>query len=467
MAQNNSILVVDDEENILAVIKARLEYNDFKVDTSTSGKTALSLFKKNNYSTVLTDLYMPEMDGFELMSEIRNYNSEVPVIFLTARSSLEGAVKSIKNGAYNFLAKPLDAKFVSYITDSVNDYNKKKQNEREKCSLSDSGDWPSCFSDIIAESKAMKTVLKRIKKLLEYDSTVLIHGESGTGKELVACALHYGGVRGKNNFVVVDCGATNDLLIESELFGHVKGAFTSANTEKKGLFELADGGTVFLDEVASISREMQKKLLRVIQEGEIRRVGDTHYKKVNVRIISATNQDLSEAVEKGTFREDLYYRLKVILIKIPPLRERVEDVLALSDNFLKMFSKKMKKAVPKFEDNIIDMILRYPWPGNVRELKNFIESSVAVSSGGVICEDDIEGTDLLSNNNRSAKTNVSVSTKSNDNINLKLNERELVIAALKKSNWVQTDAAKLLGISKRSINYKIQKMKIDCKARSY
>jgi DNA-binding NtrC family response regulator len=455
----NSILVVDDEENILEVIKARLEYNDFKVDTATSGKDALLLFKKNNYSAVLTDLYMPEMDGFKLMAKIRNYNNEVPVIFLTAHSSLEKAVMSIKEGAYNFLEKPLNEKFVSYIADAVNDYMKKKQNEGEK-GIAVSEDWPKCFSNIIAESDAMKDVLKRIKQVLEYDSTILIHGESGTGKELVARALHSGGVRKKGNFVVVDCGTTHDLLIESELFGHVKGAFTNAHTDKEGLFEFADGGTVFLDEIASISLEMQKKLLRVIQEGEVRRVGDNNYKKVDVKIVSATNKDLLEAVEKGTFREDLYYRLKVISIKIPPLSERVEDIPVLTDYFLKMFSEKMNKNVHKFNENIKEIMLRYPWPGNVRELKNFVESAVAVSSSKIICEKDIQGTDLLNNEKELIKATDSVFIGKEENINLKLNERELIISALKKSNWVQKDAAKLLGISSRVINYKIKKMKI-------
>jgi DNA-binding NtrC family response regulator len=465
MAHKSSILVVDDEENILQVIKARLEYNDFKVDTATSGEDALLLFKKKNYSAVVTDLYMPEMDGFKLMAEIRNYNSEVPVIFLTARSSLEKAVKSIKAGAYNFLEKPFDAKFVNYITDAVNDYKEKVQDG--KCFWPKSGDWPKCFSHIIAKSEAMKAVLKRIEKVLGYDSTILIHGESGTGKELVAHALHSGGARKDGNFVVVDCGTTHDLLIESELFGHVRGAFTNAHTDKIGLFELANGGTVFLDEVAGISLAMQKKLLRVIQEGEIRRVGDTRYKKVNVKIVSATNKDLLEAVEKGTFREDLYYRLKVISIKIPPLRERIEDIPVLIDYFLGMFSKKMNKKVRKVENNIMEMALRYPWPGNVRELKNFVESAVAVSSSDVICEKDIQVTDLGCYDKGLVKTSTLDLNGKEENINLRLNERDLIITALKQSNWVQKDAAKLLGISSRVINYKIKKMKIEYKANTY
>jgi DNA-binding NtrC family response regulator len=462
MTPTNSVLVVDDEENILEVIKARLEYNDFKVDTATSGKDALLLFKKNNYSAILTDLYMPEMDGFKLMEEIRNYNNEIPVIFLTAHSSLEKAVMSIKEGAYNFLEKPLNAKFVSYIADAVNDYMKKKRNEAERRGAA-SEDWPKCFSNIIAESNAMKAVLERVTKVSGYDSTILIHGESGTGKELIAHALHSGGERKEGNFVVVDCGTTHDLLIESELFGHVKGSFTNAHTDKKGLFEFADGGTVFLDEIASVSLEMQKKLLRVIQEGEIRRVGDNNYKKVDVKVVSATNKDLLEAVEKGNFREDLYYRLKVISIKIPPLRERIDDIPVLTDYFLRIFSEKMNKNVLQFDDNIMEIMLRYPWPGNVRELKNFVESAVAVSSSEIICEKDIHGTDLLNSEEGGGKTTGSVSFGKAENINLKSNERELIIAALKKSNWVQKDAAKLLGISSRVINYKIKKMKIELK----
>jgi len=462
MTPKNSVLVVDDEENILEVIKARLEYNDFKVDTATSGKDALLLFKKNNYSAILTDLYMPEMDGFKLMAEIRNYNDKIPVIFLTAHSSLEKAVMSIKEGAYNFLEKPLNAKFVSYIADAVNDYMKKKQHEAEKMGAAPE-DWPKCFSNIIAESNAMKAVLDRVKKVSGYNSTILIHGESGTGKELIAHALHSGGERKEGNFVVVDCGTTHDLLIESELFGHVKGSFTNAHTDKKGLFEFADGGTVFLDEIASVSLEMQKKLLRVIQEGEIRRVGDNNYKKVDVKVVSATNKDLLEAVEKGTFREDLYYRLKVISIKIPPLRERIDDIPVLADYFLRIFSEKMNKNVLQFEDNIMEIMLRYPWPGNVRELKNFVESAVAVSSSEIICEKDIHGTDMQNSEKGEGKTTGSVSFGKAENINLKSNERELIIAALKKSNWVQKDAAKLLGISSRVINYKIKKMKIELK----
>jgi DNA-binding NtrC family response regulator len=466
MNRKNSILVVDDELNILEVIKARLEYNNFNVDTATSGKDALSLFAKNNYSAILTDLHMPEMDGFDLMSEIRNYDTEIPIIFLTAHSSLEKAVKSIKKGAYNFLEKPLDAKFVNYIIDAVNDYEEKKQKNTEKFFRSLSWNITRDYPYIIAKSQVMKNVLNRIKKVSGCDSTILIHGESGTGKELVARALHSGRIRKKGDFIVVDCGTTHDMLLESELFGHVKGAFTNAHTDKKGLFELADGGTIFLDEVASISWEMQKKLLRVIQEGEIRRVGDTRYKRINVRIISATNKKLSEAVEKGTFRKDLYYRLNVIAIKIPPLRERAEDVPILTDYFLEMFSDKMGKRPKQFQNHILEMMLDYPWPGNVRELRNFVESAVAVSNGEYIDEEDIEGTDLLNYSmEENDDKNDSISDMEDGNLNLELNERKLIVAALEKSNWVQKDAAKLLGINSRVINYRIKKMKIDCKAK--
>jgi len=379
MNETNHILIVDDAKNILATLQARLESKGFTVDTAISPKKALELLGSNSYSAVLSDMRMPEMDGLELMERIDEIDSELPVIFMTAHGDIKIAVESMKHGAFHFMEKTIDRdELVKQLKDAVNIYNAKKQQ----------GNTGDPFSKIIAESEPMKRLLERVRMVLDCSSTTaLIHGESGTGKELIASLLHHGGKRQNEKFVVIDCGATHGALLESELFGHVKGAFTGASKDKEGLFERAHGGTIFLDEVASISREMQKKLLRVIQEGEIRKVGSTSYKKVDVRIISATNRDLLEEVKSGRFREDLYYRLKVLCFDLPPLRDRKDDIAVLAKHFLREFSLKMGKNVSGFEDSVIDKMLAYDWPGNIRELKNVVESSTALSKGDRITEE--------------------------------------------------------------------------------
>ncbi len=479
MLKKKSVLVVDDEQNILDVLKVRLEVNGFRVDVALSGDIALSLFKENQYSAVLLDMKMPSgMNGFEVMKELQKLNSDVPIIFLTAHGTIETAVKSMKNGAFYFLSKPYEAdKLIAQVKEAV-----LLHDDRPRQAAPQSFELPGCFSGIIAKSEPMRALLGRVNTVLGCESTVLIHGESGTGKELIAKALHYGGTRKDKDFVVIDCGATSDSLLESELFGHVKGAFTNAARDKTGLFEVADGGTIFLDEVASISREMQKKLLRVIQEGEIRKVGSISPKKVDVRIISATNRDLLKAVQSGSFREDLYYRLNVLFFDIPPLRHRKEDIPIIAKSLLKGFAKSMGKNVSSFDSSVLHKMSNYSWPGNVRELRNFVESATAVSQGESITERDIASSDLFKHPNSSHSTasteaplpesqlgigSESFFAEEESSVNLREKEQGLIVEALKKSNWVQKDAAKLLGISSRVINYKVRKFRIDCKSRTY
>jgi len=461
MAQKSRVLVVDDEKDMLDLLQIRLEHNNFEVDTAISGEDALELISNEKYSAVLADIQMPKMDGLELMVKVREIDENIPIIFLTAHGNIKTAVESMKGGAFYFLEKPFDSpKILEQLRRATDPYRDKKA-----ASINKAPDSSNCFSNIIANSKVMHSLLERAKNVLEYDSTVLIHGQSGTGKELLAQALHKGGGRSKNKFVVIDCGATHASLLESELFGHVKGAFTNADRDKEGLFEQADGGTIFLDEIASISNEMQKKLLRVIQEGEIRKVGSAQYKKVDVRIISATNRNLLEAVKKGSFREDLYYRLKVIYFDIPSLFQRREDIPIFAEHFLKEFTQKMgKEYITGFEKGVMEKMAAYPWPGNIRELKNMVESSVAISRNENISEEDIEGSDIL-NTHGSESFVLPVSEK--HSIDLKENEKELIVSALKKSDWVQKKAAELLGISSRVINYKVQKLNIRCKDRTY
>jgi DNA-binding NtrC family response regulator len=394
---------------------------------------------------LLTDLKMPDMDGMEVLRCAKQIDPDIEVILFTAYGSIEGAVEAMKQGAHDYLVKPFEPiELIAKIESAV-----EKRDLKQRVRYLEQEVQDNIEHRIYGESHAMKRVLALTKQAGRSDSTVLILGESGTGKELIAKMLHYESDRRDRKYVIMDCGATPPTLIEAELFGYTKGAFTGALRDKRGIIEEADGGTLFLDEIGNISPEMQTRMLRVLETGEFRPVGQVDQKKVDIRFIAATNIDLRQKVKEGKFREDLYYRLKVITIELPPLRERKEDIAGLSQIFLTEFSNRTGKTITGFSKEAVDLLMAHRWPGNVRELKNVVESAVVLCKKDVITPDDIYLHDLGG-----------TETAEEDLSPLEAQERAMVVDALKKAKWVQKDAADILGISRRVIHYKIKKFKI-------
>jgi DNA-binding NtrC family response regulator len=449
MSPKHKILIIDDEPDIVEVLVARLEAMGFHAVGYTKARKALDELKKDTFSVLITDLKMPEMDGMEVLKEAKKIDPDIEVIIFTAYGSIEGAVQAIKEGAHDYLVKPFEAiELVAKIEKAI---EKRRLKQRVRYLEQEIGD--GIEQHIYAESPVMKKVLTLVRQVSSSDATVLVLGESGTGKELVTRMLHYESKRREGKLVIMDCGATPHTLIEAELFGYGRGAFTGAVKDKRGIIEEADGGTLFLDEIGNISPEMQTRLLRVLESGEFRRLGEVNQKHVNIRVIAATNVDLKAKVEKGEFREDLFYRLKVFTINLPPLRDRKEDIIGLAQVFLKEFSNKTGKTVTSFSREAMDMLLSHTWPGNVRELKNIIQSAVVLSKGPIITPDEILPSGMF---DRTSAVSVS-----EEGLNpIEAHEKSMLIQALKKSNWVQKDAAQILGISRRVMHYKIRKYNI-------
>jgi DNA-binding NtrC family response regulator len=445
MTRKAKIIVLDDEPNIVEVILARLEAMGFPARGFTSAAQALGALKADNFHVLLTDLKMPDMDGMEVLRCAKQIDPDIEVILFTAYGSIEGAVEAMKQGAHDYLVKPFEPiELIAKIESAV-----EKRDLKQRVRYLEQEVQDNIEHRIYGESHAMKRVLALTKQAGRSDSTVLILGESGTGKELIAKMLHYESDRRDRKYVIMDCGATPPTLIEAELFGYTKGAFTGALRDKRGIIEEADGGTLFLDEIGNISPEMQTRMLRVLETGEFRPVGQVDQKKVDIRFIAATNIDLRQKVKEGKFREDLYYRLKVITIELPPLRERKEDIAGLSQIFLTEFSNRTGKTITGFSKEAVDLLMAHRWPGNVRELKNVVESAVVLCKKDVITPDDIYLHDLGG-----------TETAEEDLSPLEAQERAMVVDALKKAKWVQKDAADILGMSRRVIHYKIKKFKI-------
>ena len=433
------ILVVDDEKNAREGMVALLDSFGYSVLAADSGKSALKIVKEEKPDVVITDLRMPEMDGLELLSNLKKINEHLPVIVLTAFGTVDNAVKAMHLGAYHYLVKPVNVDELKVvIKKALHQIDLETENKELRESIASS-------SKIIGKSKKMKDVLDMARKVAKTNSTVLIQGESGTGKELVAKLLHDLSPRRNKPFVALHCAALTETLLASELFGHEKGAFTGANERKIGRFEKAHTGTLFLDEIGEIPAEMQVKLLRVIQEGEFERVGGTKTIKVDVRLISATNKDLKSEMAKGRFREDLYYRLNVILIDVPPLRERKEDVPLLIQHFIEEFAAANYKNVKSIEQNALEPLIQYDWPGNIRELRNIIERMVVMSSHQVLTLDDVPK-DIAGN---------SAAVLSQD-INIRDAEKELILQKLDRYKGNKSKAAKELGISRRTLYRKLE-----------
>jgi two-component system NtrC family response regulator len=449
-----TVLIVDDEKNYPPILSAVLEEEGFETLTAYSGKEALSVLKSSDVDLVLTDMKMPAMDGIELLERIKEKNPGLPVIMMTAHGTVEKAVEAMQKGAYNYILKPFDnERLVIYVNKAIQMYRVIKENRR----LRETVESQYSFGNIIGKSSKMQNIFELIYKVAPATASILIEGESGTGKDLVAKSIHYNSPRHDHPFIAVNCSALAESLLESELFGHEKGAFTGAVTTKKGRFELAEGGTLFLDEIGELSPSLQVKLLRVLQDKIFERVGGLRQVTVNFRLITATNKRLREEVQKGRFREDLYYRLNVVYIDLPPLRQRTEDLRLLVDHFIDKYATERRMGVPVkgIEREVEQIFYQYDWPGNVRELENTIERAM------VLCSDD---TIRVSDLPRYFRNNL-IGEPQLEHIPMDAKlfetladiEKKLLLRALANCNNVQSEAAQLLGIGRSGFNKKLKK----------
>lgn len=442
------ILVVDDEVVVCESCQRILEEEGYEIEIALSAVEALEKIKERPFDIVITDLKMPGMDGMELLRILRKDYPDVIVVMITGFSTVETAVEAMKLGAFDYIPKPFTPDEVSVV---VKKAVEKRSLLLENLYLRQELQERYGFGNIVGKSKKMQEIYHLIAKVAPTDCTVLIYGQSGTGKELIARAIHFNSARREKPFVPVDCAVLSENLLESELFGHVRGSFTGAISTKPGLFEVADGGTLFLDEVGNISLSIQAKLLRVLQEREITPVGGTKPKKVDIRLIAATNKDLEKMIKEETFREDLYYRLNIVPIRLPALKERPEDIPLLATHFLKKYSEEMGKTIKGFTSDAMEKLLRYSWPGNVRELENLVERSV------VMCEEEMIKGDLLMLPGQEEKREdaIPIPSTSEGLKELKKQLREkaveqvekaFVIRALERNRWNVTRAAEEVGM---------------------
>jgi len=446
--------VADDEEIVREVLSTLLTSENYSVDLAHNGTQALEKVRETEYGVVLLDLMMPDVDGLSVLEEFTRMEASPPTIVLTAFGSIEKAVKATKLGAFDFITKPFkNDEILLAIKNALSHRHLLEENIRLRESLRAKYN----FRNIIGKSAPMQQVFDLISQVAPRRSTVLIQGESGTGKELVAKAIHAASSRADRPFVAINCGNIPSELLESEMFGHVRGAYTGATTAKKGLFEVADGGTLFLDEVATISLEIQAKLLRVIQEREFRRLGGLENIKVDVRIIAATNIDLLEAVHEGRFRDDLYYRLNVIVVKIPPLRERVEDISLLADHFIKKYCEENERERCVLSPGALGALMDYRWPGNVRELENAIERAVVLAPEKVVTAEFLP-------KHVTSSSSPTPDQSPDENLPLKERvtnfERAIILSALDKTDWNQKKAAELLSVNATTLSEKLKRLKI-------
>lgn len=447
------ILVVDDEEVMRESLAAWLREDGYSVDTAASGKDGISLSKEKDYAISFIDLKMPGgIDGIETMLEMRKLRPDASIIIITAYATVDTAITAMKEGAQEYIVKPCNPEEISLL---VNRIIKVKNLQRENSILRRKLSRQYSFQDILSKNARMQEIFQLIRDVASLRSTVLIQGESGTGKELIARAIHTAGDRAAGPFVGVSCAALAETLLESELFGHEKGSFTGASTQKKGKFELAGQGTIFLDEIGDISPKLQMDLLRVLQERRFYRVGGTEEITVDVRVIAATNMDLEEAVQQGTFRDDLYYRLNVINIKIPPLRERREDIPLLVHHFMEDLSQELKKDVGEITDEALKLLIDYAWPGNVRELENTIERAIITCKARILTVDDFSFL-RKSNGNGGAVREFTVPP----NMSLEEMERHAIVVTLQRTQGNIKEAASVLGIDRSTLYDRLKKLGI-------
>ncbi len=453
-ASDFRILVVDDEKIQREMLQGFLVKQGFQATASADGRKALDEFRKEAAPLILTDYRMPEMDGIQLLREIRRIDAEAVVVLMTAYGTIETAVAAMKEGAYDYITKPIDLDELLLMVRRVEkEWQTQRENQELKAQLKEK--FKVHF--IVSHSRQMEEALNMVGRVAGSSATVMILGESGTGKELIARAIHYASPRAERPLIKVNCAALPENLLESELFGHEKGAFTGAMSRRIGRFEQAHQGSIFLDEIGDLTPALQVKLLRVIQEKEFERVGGNQTIRVDVRIIAATNRNLEESIAKGVFREDLYYRLNVVTLRLPTLRERKEDIPLLIDHFLRKYGEENKRRMSGVSKEAREILLRYGYPGNVRELENIVERAVVLCRGDLITSQD------LPLNLREGKSEISLGMDRKGRTlpdTLEEVERQLIQKALEKGGGIQTKAAEELGISERVLRYKMKKYKI-------
>ncbi|MBW2600538.1 MAG: sigma-54-dependent Fis family transcriptional regulator [Deltaproteobacteria bacterium] len=451
------ILVVDDDPEVLDVISDILRQAGYDVDQAGEGREAIQRVEDDFYDLVVTDLNLPKVDGMKVLQYVIDQSPGTMCVMMTGYGTIRSSVEAIKKGAFDYISKPVKSDEILLVVEKAIKF---RQLERENAFLKQQLRKKYRFDNFIGDSKPIQKVFELIERVADTDSMVLITGESGTGKELIAKAIHYNSYRRDNPMIVINCGAIPEELLESELFGHEKGAFTGAHKMRVGRFELANGGTVFLDEIGDMSPNLQVKLLRILQEQKFERVGGTRTLEVDVRIIAATNKNLINAVNRGKFRQDLYYRLNVIPMKVPPLRMRKSDIPLLVDFFIKRFDKQKGKRIVGFTQEAVNALLDYTWPGNVRELENLVERLVILSDDEKIGLEDIPGS-------------IKGKTSKVESIEVKIPmdgivfeqaveeyEKKLILQALSETNWVKTKAARLLNINRTTLIEKMKKKKL-------
>jgi two-component system NtrC family response regulator len=444
------LLVVDDEENLLRVTQLRLEQAGFEVATAAGGEQALALLARQSFDLVLTDLRMPGLSGVELLGRIRAAWPEVIVVLMTAYGTVESAVEAMKLGAFDYVIKPVNSDALRMIVERALEHHRLREQVRE---LRAAVDRKYGFENITGRAKPLLAVLDAAARAAPSEATVLIRGETGTGKELLARAIHFNSPRRDGPFVVINCGAIPKDLLESELFGHTRGAFTGALADKQGKVELAGGGTLFLDEIGEMPPELQVKLLRLLQQREIEKIGAPAPRKVDVRIVAATHRNLAALVEDGAFREDLYYRLAVIPLDLPPLRERLEDIPELATLFFRRYTAKLGRASLRLPQALLACFQNYRWPGNVRELENVMERIVVLAPGDSLTLEDLP--DFL-RREKPALEALQLELPP-EGISLEAVERELILRALARFGGNQTKAAGYLDLSRKTLIYRMEK----------
>ena len=448
------ILIIDDEPKIAGILQRVLSREGYDVEITHDSEHGVGLMKTATFDVILSDLKMPRMDGIEVLKHARTLQRNADFIMMTAFGTIETAVSAMKLGAFDYIIKPFPMDDLKNMLKRLLETKSIKEEEREP----EPGAFEMTqFDNIIASSEAMNQVLKRAAKVAQSNVSVLLLGESGTGKEILARAIHSSGKRSNKPLVTVNCGAIPETLLESELFGHIKGSFTGAGETRPGLFKTADCGTIFLDEVGELPLSLQVKLLRVLQEGEFYPVGGSQPTKVDVRVIAATNRDLEKAVEQGTFRSDLYYRLNVVPIAVPPLRERREDIPRLIEHFLKKYQ--VGDMPLEIEKEAYDLMMNYDWPGNVRELENAVEHAAVLCEGSRITKDDLPLALHQAGERTAPETGVRGIAASP--LTLEDMEKRFILSALEKTGGNQTRAARILGITRRTLGYRMKKYSIE------
>jgi two-component system response regulator HydG len=445
---NPKILIVDDEATHLRMLETVLEAENYETATAADGQSAIKAVEEGFYDLILMDIRMARMGGMEALEKIKTLNPEIPIIMMTAYSSVATAVQAMKSGAYDYLTKPLDIdELILLVAKALQHTRLEKENLFLREQLGNRFD----FSNIIGRSKALQDMLETVALVAPTDATVLIQGESGTGKELIANAIHHNSPRSGQPLIKINCAALPETLLESELFGHEKGAYTGATAARKGRFQLAHKGAIFLDEIAEMPLALQSKILRVVQEREFEPIGSSKTIKVDTRIIAATNRDLQAEIQAGRFREDLYYRINVVSIMAPSLRDRRDDVPLLADYFLKLYSEKNKKSINGFSPRAMDLLMRYDWPGNIRELENAVERAVIMTRGNLIAPEELPG-NLRGPDIDSEMEAIGLPVQGS----LKQAEKEIILNTLKDTGGNRTHTAKILGISRRTLQLKLK-----------